>query len=276
MKDTMIRRPVVAGQFYPADKKGLEEALSSLMKEGRSATTKNRVKGLILPHAGYMYSGSVAGLTVSSSSLKSTVIILGPNHTGLGTAFSVMTEGVWQTPLGEVKIDEVLAKKIVGQSKHLKSDTLAHHSEHSIEVLLPFLQFLTKEIKFVPIILMQAKSSIYKSIASDIFQVIEKFHLENDITIIASSDMTHYESQDSASQKDHYAIEAIEKLDTDTLHKRVEEKDISMCGVAPVAVMLEVTKLLGAQKANLVKYQTSGEVTGDFSSVVGYAGMRVN
>lgn len=274
---TIIRKPAVAGQFYPANKNKLEETISSLIAVSADKTvTKNRVKGIVLPHAGYVYSGSVAAATVNSSELKNTFIILGPNHTGLGEPFSVMTEGRWQTPLGEVEIDAQLALKMVEESPYLRSDTLAHASEHSIEVLLPFLQYAKKEIKFVPIIIAQAELKVYEAIARDIVRAINALRKSGNIVLVASSDMTHYESRESAQKKDNYAIEAIINLDTESLLKRVKERGITMCGVAPVAIMLEAAKSLGAKEAKLVKYQTSGDVTGDYSSVVGYAGIRVS
>ncbi len=272
-----IRKPAVAGQFYPANKEKLEEAIVSLIKKGlNSNAAKNRVKGLILPHAGYQYSGAVAAETVASSELQSTFIILGPNHTGMGESFSVMTEGYWQTPLGDVEIDFKLADEIVKNSKYFKSDTLAHLTEHSIEVLLPFLQFVKGKIKFVPIVVARADEDIYKLLAKDIYNALVSLKKEEDVLLIASSDMTHYESHESATKKDQYAIEAILGLDAQELLKRVNEMDISMCGIAPVAIMLETAKNLGAHHANLVKYQTSAEATGDYSSVVGYAGVRVH
>ena len=273
----MIRKAVVAGQFYPGNKKELEEKLSDLMGDtGGSSIKKDAVYAVILPHAGYMYSGQVAADTLSSVELKDTLIILGPNHTGLGKPFSVMTEGSWQTPLGEVVIDTVLAQKIVVSSQYLKSDTLAHEMEHSIEVLLPFLQYAQKKLKFVPIVIARAEPFIYKQIARDIVRAIRELSLEKDVSIVASSDMTHYESQQAAQNKDNYAIESIIHLNADELLKRVEEKHITMCGVAPVAIMLDIVKELGATRAHLVNYRTSGDVTGDYDSVVGYAGIKIN
>ncbi len=272
----MIRKPVVAGQFYPQQKKQLEEMIVRLVTGVSSqATPKNRIKAIVLPHAGYQYSGGVAAATVSVSELQETLIILGPNHTGQGESFSVMTEGCWQTPLGDVPIDTKLAKALVAQSAYLKSDALAHDAEHSIEVLLPFLQFFQKKIKIVPIVVSRASSDIYKTIAQDIARVILALGINNDVSIVASSDMTHYEPQESAEKKDHYAIEPILQLDADNLLKRVEEKHITMCGVVAVVIMLEVAKELGAQKGELVRYQTSGDATGDYRSVVGYAGIKI-
>lgn len=272
----MIRKPVVAGQFYPNSKEKLEAMISSLLKDNPvSGVARRSVKGVVLPHAGYQYSGAVAAQTVSCCELKDTLIILGPNHTGLGKPFSVMTEGSWHTPLGDVAIDSTLAQAIVAGSSYLKADTLAHHSEHSIEVLIPFLQFFKKEIRIVPIVIAHAEAPAYKKIADDIVGAVNKLGRADDISFVASSDMTHYEPQKSAQKKDRQAIEAIEHLDMESLLGCVESFDITMCGVAPVSVMLEIVKKLGAREAHLVKYQTSGDASGDYNSVVGYAGMRI-
>ncbi|HOW35993.1 MAG TPA: AmmeMemoRadiSam system protein B [Candidatus Omnitrophota bacterium] len=271
-----IRNPIVAGQFYPKDKKKLEGTIAALLKDYPvSGIQKRAVKGIILPHAGYVYSGMVAAQTVSYSELKDTFVILGPNHTGLGEAFSVMSAGLWHMPMGDVEINEDLAQAMLESSSYLKKDTLAHHSEHSIEVLIPLLQYFNQSIKMVPIVISHADISAYKEIAGDIYQAIMKLGLTDQVTLVASSDMTHYESQKSAQAKDRQVISAIERLDVQGLLKCVEDSDISMCGVAPVAVMLEIAKKLGAKQADLVQYRTSGDVTGDQNSVVGYAGMRV-
>lgn len=271
----MIRKSAVAGSFYPGNKKKLEEVIALLFKNAGNKG-KNRVKALILPHAGYQYSGAVAAQTVSQAELKNTFIILGPNHTGMGKPFSVMAEGSWQTPLGEVEIDSELAQALLKESKHLEHDTEAHASEHSIEVLIPFLQFALGKIKFVPIVISRADKDIYRAIAGDIARAIKSLGRENDVLLIASSDMTHFEPRESAQRKDHYAIEAITHLDTDDFLRRIDREQISMCGVAPVAITLEAVKTLGAKEGQLVCYQTSGEATGDYDSVVGYAGIRIN
>jgi hypothetical protein len=234
---------------------------------------KEEVIGLVSPHAGYIYSGSVAGATIAKVKPKDTFIILGPNHTGRGKPFSIMTEGVWQTPLGEVVIDSRLAKQILDGSAYLEEDYSAHQYEHSIEVQLPFLQYFKSNIRLVPIVLAHATGSIYKEIGSAIARAIKD--LDREALIIASSDMTHYEPHESARRKDNSAIEAILALDEDELLKRVEELKMSMCGYAPVASLITAAKELGARGAELISYQTSGDATGDYGSVVGYAGIII-
>ena len=266
----MIRHPVVAGQFYPAPASQLKEMIGMMVDE---KAKKEEVIGLVSPHAGYIYSGPVAGATISRIKFKDTFIIMGPNHTGKGKPLSIMTEGVWQTPLGEVEIDSELAKQILATSSHLEEDQVAHQYEHSIEVQLPFLQYFKPDIRLVPIILSYYSAAAYKEIGKGIAQAIKD--LNRKAVIIASSDMTHYEPQQIAQRKDTQAIEAILDLNEDELLKRVEELQISMCGYAPAVTLISAAKQLGATRAELVRYQTSGDTTGDYSAVVGYAGIII-
>ncbi len=272
-KETNIRKPCVAGQFYPLDPKSLTKLISSFADK---ATQKNDVLGCMLPHAGYIYSGQVAVETISSVNIKDTVILLGPNHTGLGAAFSIMTEGIWQTPLGNIEIDQKLAKLFLDKSKYLKADILAHIDEHSLEVELPILQYFKSNFKIVPIALRTDDLSVLVKIAEELVSVIIENNLKSSVMFIASSDMTHYESEESAQKKDALAIEAIIALDENRLEVVVKESNISMCGFAPVSVLIKATKMLGAKTGKLIKYQTSGQTSGDFSSVVGYAGITIN
>lgn len=266
----MIRNPVVAGQFYPASASQLEAMIESFIDE---QVTREETIGLILPHAGYIYSGSVAGAVISKIKFKDTFVIMGPNHTGRGKPLSIITEGTWKTPLGEVEIDSELGKQILATSSHLKEDREAHQYEHSIEVQLPFLQYFKPGIRIVPIMLGYSTGAVLKEIGRGIARAI--IELDRGVVIIASSDMTHYEPQESARKKDTRAIEAILELNEDELLARVDELNISMCGYAPTVSLISAAKELGATGAELVKYQTSGDVTGDYSSVVGYAGIII-
>ncbi len=266
----MIRNPIVAGQFYPGSPSALEAQIEGFIDE---QAPKEEVIGLVSPHAGYIYSGPVAGAVISRVKFKDTFVIMGPNHTGMGRRFSIMTEGTWRTPLGEVEIDSELGKSILTASSHLQEDEAAHLQEHSIEVQIPFLQYFNRDVKIVPIILASADGATYKEIGRGIAKAIKD--LNKEVVIMASSDMTHYEPQESANRKDKQAIEAILELNEDELLKRVEELRITMCGYAPAVSLLTACKELGAGEAELVKYQTSGDVIGDYSSVVGYAGIII-
>lgn len=266
----MIREPIVAGQFYPGSPSSLEAQIKRFVDE---KALKEEVIGLVLPHAGYIYSGPVAGAAMSRTQFKDTFIILGPSHTGHGRPFSIMTEGTWKTPLGEVGIDSQLGKEILTRSTHLEEDHVAHLYEHSIEVQIPFLQYFKRDIKIVPIVLSHSTAAVYKEIGKGIADAIKELNAE--VVIIASSDMTHYEPQELAGRKDTQAIDAILELNEDELLRRIEELHISMCGYAPTISLISAAKELGAKRAELVRYQTSGDVTGDYTSVVGYAGILI-
>ncbi|MFA5374319.1 MAG: AmmeMemoRadiSam system protein B [Dehalococcoidia bacterium] len=267
----MFRFPVVSGRFYPGTRSFLEERIDDLID--RKAPAED-VLGVLCPHAGYNFSGAVAGAAISRVKFKDTFIILGPNHTGLGQPCSIMVEGTWRTPLGDVEIDSELAQAVLGSSSYLQKDEKAHMEEHSIEVQLPFLQYFKEDVKFVPIVLMgDAAGDVYKDIGKGIAKVIKES--EKKVVIMASSDMSHYEPQAAAKENDFKAIEAILALDADELLKRIKDHHITMCGYAPVATMIHACKELGAKKAELVMYQTSGDVTGDFHRVVGYASVII-
>ncbi len=266
----MLREPAYAGQFYPGTASQLRAMIESFID---GDAEKENVVGLVAPHAGYIYSGAVTGEVISRVIFKNTFIILAPNHTGYGKPFSVMTSGYWRTPLGEVQIDAELAQKLISISSYLKEDPAAHEFEHSIEVQLPFLQFFKPDVKIVPVVLSVGTPEIYKEIGYGIARALQE--LNREAVIFASSDMSHYEPQNIARKKDRQAIEAMLDLNPDELLKRVEDQDISMCGYAPAAVMLTAARELGGSQAKLVKYQTSGDISGDFNRVVGYAGIIV-
>ncbi|MEW6101818.1 MAG: AmmeMemoRadiSam system protein B [Candidatus Omnitrophota bacterium] len=273
MGQDKVRKAAVAGQFYPGKAKDLEEQIKAFI-EGKPE--RKKAIACMLPHAGYIYSGRVAVKTVSSIDLPQTLVLMGPNHTGSGEEFSIMSEGTWQTPLGEIEIDSGLAKRMLEGSCYLKDDSLAHAYEHSLEVELPILQFFRKDFKIVPIAFLSGDIEALKKIGSEIAGAIKDSGSEDSVLLVASSDMTHYEPQEYAQKKDNKAIESILELDEDSLIRRILSLNISMCGYAPVAVMLKAAKLLGAKGGRLIKYQTSGDITGDKESVVGYAGIIIN
>jgi MEMO1 family protein len=266
------RKPVVAGRFYPAQAAQLNSEISGYLDLNAE---KKQVLACMMPHAGYMYSGPVAGAVVSRIAVPEHVVLLGPNHTGQGVPFSLASQAAWKTPLGEVNIDTDLAEEILSASEYIEEDSLAHLSEHSLEVELPFLQYRRKDFRIVPICLASADLAALKSVGLAVAKAMEKLKLSKSTLVVASSDMTHYQPQKEAEKKDKLAIEAILELNEDKLWERVIKLDISMCGFAPVIAMLSCAKALGAKKAELVKYQTSGDITKDFSSVVGYAGIII-
>ena len=267
----MIREAAVAGQFYPGWAEELKETIGYMTSREEA---KVDVVGVVSPHAGYIYSGPVAGAVFSRIKFTDTFILIGPNHRGEGKPFSITTAGRWKTPLGEAEINAELAGAILKASGRLEADALAHLHEHSLEVQVPFLQYFKPGVKIVPILLSQAPPDVYEEVGRAVVRGLKQTGEE--AIIVASSDMTHYEPHEKAKAKDSLAIGAILALDADELAARIAKHGISMCGYAPVISLITAAKELGAQKAELVRYQTSGDSSGDYSSVVGYAGIIIS
>ena len=265
------RTPAVAGKFYPKNPVELEKKIACHL--GALSKNKRKAIGVVSPHAGLIYSGDVAGAVYSRIEIPKTVILLGPNHTGHGENISVMTEGTWSMPMGNIAIDEELATLICKETPIAKPDPAAHQFEHSLETQLPFLQYLIKKFLIVPICLKKVDFSICKKLSEGIVNILE--HTGKTALIIASSDMTHFESHKVAEEKDKKAIFKIKNRDAFGLDETVRQEQISMCGVNPVTVMLLCCEKLGAQKAEVIEYKTSGDVNGDKNRVVGYAGIIV-
>lgn len=284
MKKLEIRQPAVAGSFYDGDLKSLNIQIENcfLHKIGPgkiplvNPKRQNNIIGLISPHAGYMYSGPVAAngfYKIALGGKPDSIIILGPNHRGFGEDVSIMTEGKWKTPLGELEIDTEMADDILKNSKIIKNDKKAHQYEHSIEVQLPFIQYIFgKDIKFVPICMtrqdIDTDIEIAKSICSSV--------VDKNILIIASSDFTHYEPQEYAENVDKQAINAILEFNPEKLYDMIYHQNLTMCGPGPITVMLIACETLGSKKAELLKYATSGDVSGMYDQVVGYASLIIS
>jgi len=268
----MLRKPVVADMFYPGDKNRLMAQLESFL---RPVPEPKRVLAAISPHAGYIYSGGVAGAVFSQIRIPQTVVILGPNHRGIGAPVAINASGVWETPLGSVLINEGLATSILeaGSDCKIDDDPQAHALEHSLEVQVPFLQILRPDVTIVPLALSRVGYKGCQEIGLALAKGIKAY--AKDVLVVASTDMTHYESQEVARANDQAAIDKIMDLDPKGLYDTVAQKKISMCGVIPTTIALVACKTLGATKADLVKYATSGDVTGDYDQVVGYAGFTV-
>ena len=275
-----VRTPAVAGRFYP----GLAEELLREVHEFTSTakipieTGQIAAIGCVAPHAGYIYSGGVAGAVYSRLKIPERCVILCPNHTGKGRALAIMANTTWQTPLGEVAADADMGARLLRRFPALQEDSAAHRAEHAIEVQLPFLQTQQPELNIVPIAIGTGDFNVLRSLGEALADVIADRHEEDQkekVLIIASSDMNHYESDAITRVKDNKAIECVLAMDARALWEVVMNEDISMCGFGPTVVMLTAAKLLGATSAKLVKYATSGDVSGDYESVVGYAGIIV-
>ena len=266
-----VRTPAVAGKFYPRRSDELRRAVQEYISA--SETGPIAAIGCIAPHAGYIYSGHVAGAVYSRLAIPNRVIILCPNHTGMGHPLAIMTRTTWQTPMGDVAADSELGTALLQRFPALHEDSAAHRSEHAIEVQLPFLQMERPELKFLPIAVGTSDFNVLRELGEALADVMSA--RADKILIIASSDMNHYESDAITRVKDHKAIERVLALDPRGLWEVVMSEDISMCGFGPSVAMLTAAKRLGATSATLVKYATSGDVSGDRDMVVGYAGIVV-
>jgi AmmeMemoRadiSam system protein B len=274
-----IRRPTQAGAFYEGDAEALKAQIENcfLQEFGprkRAKVNKDgsrEIVGLICPHAGYMFSGAVAAnayFELASDGKPDTVVILGPNHTGYGSALAVVNEGFWRTPLGDVEVDGETANRIVHETRIVDVDELAHRFEHSVEVQLPFLQYLYgSDFKFVPVCFQMQDLASAVEVGNALVEVLAN----KNAVIIASSDMTHYEPQGNAAAKDMAALRAVEAMDEKLFFSVIERQNVTACGYGPIAALITAAKGLGAKEAKLLCYKTSGDTTGDYSSVVGYA-----
>jgi AmmeMemoRadiSam system protein B len=269
-----IRQPAVAGRFYPGDADDLRaEATAYLSQSDPAGKTSDRAIGCIAPHAGYVYSGHVAGAVFARIEVPRRCVVLCPNHTGIGRALAVMSEGAWRTPLGDVPIDSALATALKQLFPALEEDAAAHRAEHAAEVELPFLQLRQPDLTFVPIALGTQQFEVLEALGNALAETIAA--QRDHVLIVASSDMNHYEADVLTRIKDHRAIERILAMDARGLHEVVTGQNISMCGLGPAVVLLTAARKLGAKAAELVKYATSGDVSGDRARVVGYAGVVV-
>jgi len=274
-----VRRPCQAGAFYAGTPESLRKQIERcfLHELGPRKIPEvadngpRKIVGLICPHAGYMFSGPIAAhayYELAIDGKPDIVVLFGPNHTGYGSGLAVMNEGVWRTPLGDIEVDSAVANQIVRISGIVDVDDSAHNMEHSIEVQLPFLQYLyDSKFKIVPIcFLMQDLSS-----AREVGKVVGKVLAGKNAVVIASSDMTHYEPHERAKRKDRMALEAVEAMDEAKFYSAVESQNISACGCGPMVALIIASKALEAKEAKLLSYKTSGDIVGDYSSVVGYA-----
>ena len=266
-----VREPAVAGRFYPADPKALRRDVESYLAPRTPAL---KAIGCVAPHAGYIYSGGVAGAVFSAIEIPQQCIVLCPNHTGKGHPLAIMTSGHWRTPLGNVPISAQLGKELVTAFAGLAEDSAAHKSEHAIEVELPFLQILRPDVQFVPIAVGTAQLMILRELGKALASVIQD--CSSRPLLIASSDMNHYEDDATTRVKDRKAIDKILQLDPIGLYETVVDESISMCGFGPTVAVLTAAVELGANRAELVQYATSGDVSGDRDMVVGYAGIVIH
>lgn len=268
----MTRKAYVAGQFYPAGREELRKAVAGMIDP---AAERAKALALVSPHAGYIYSGPVAGAVFSSAVLPGIFVILGPGHREIGALFAIQTEGSWQTPLGDCPIETALASRIAAACPLVEANEKAHLGEHSLEVQLPFIQYFRDDAAIVPICIShEARYAELETLGRALARAIREDGRE--VLIVASTDMSHYVSQKTAEKKDRLAIRRVLELDPAGLVETVVSERISMCGFQPTAAALVASLDLGATEARLIRYGTSGDASGDYTQVVGYAGIRIS
>jgi AmmeMemoRadiSam system protein B len=273
----MKRSSAVAGYFYEKNPESLKSQIEECFKHKLgpglpnflSSEYKGKYPAFIVPHAGYIYSGPIAANAyklLAENERPETVVIIGPNHTGYGALVSIMKEGEWETPLGSVKINSDIANKLMKEYKMLTADYMAHLYEHSIEVQLPFLQYIYNRFDFVPICIMLQTLEVARELGNALAKVLKG----TNSVVIASTDLNHYENIEITYNKDEYVIDAVKKIDEVYLMKVIEDKNISMCGPCPTAAVLHYAKKMGCQKSTILAHATSGDTYGPKDSVVGY------
>lgn len=267
-----MRSPVVADRFYPGDPTALAGFLRQVVPAVPRAEKQEAI-AVISPHAGYVYSGGVAGETMAGVLVPDTVVILGPNHHGRGAPLAVGVED-WRMPLGDVAIELDLARRILEGSRVFREDETAHGYEHSLEVQVPFLQYCNSAVRIVPVVVSHVPYQVCQEAAGELARAIREYG--KPVLLVASTDMTHYESRQEAGRKDRQAIDRILRLDPRGLYDTVIGNRISMCGIVPTTIVLLAAKELGASEVRLVRYTDSGEASGDTHQVVGYAGLIIS
>jgi len=267
----LMREAAVAGQFYPGRSGELRKTVEMFVHRPEAGLLDAR--GILVPHAGYIYSGAVAGKVFSAVRLPKRFILLGPNHSGRGAALALAPAGTWRTPLGNVSIDADMNGSLMKAYPGLQEDPSAHRVEHCLEVQIPFLQVLQPELTFSAICLRTMDYSDLESLGHAMAQAIRA--ADEPVLLVASSDMTHYEDANTAARQDQFAIDRILAIDAMGLYRTVIEKNISMCGVAPTVAVLIACADLGAASARLIHYTNSGEPSGDYDRVVAYAGIAI-
>ncbi len=271
----VIRQPAVAGQFYPADASEIDTTLDKLIPP---STRKRKAIAVVSPHAGWMYSGHTAGLVYASVEMPDRVILVGPNHHGIGSRYAVYSSGSWHTPIGDVPVAEPLASELLDECDLLAEDARAHAAEHSLEVQVPMLLRANPNVHIVPLLIgggwpEAGGRAELKEIGHALRQCVHEYG--KPVLLVASTDLNHYEDQESSHKKDKLVLDAVVNLAPDALMDRVISAEVSMCGVAATYIVLWAALGLGAKRAELIEYRTSGDVSGDFERVVGYGGVVI-
>ncbi len=267
------RQPAVAGQFYTTDAAPLMEEVRGYLAQAQPKNAAHTILAMA-PHAGYYYSGIIAGVTLGQANLAKTVLLLGPNHTGLGKPFAVWPDGRWLFPGGSLAVDAELAAFLCEKEPLLEPDTLAHQREHSLEVMVPFLAALDPDTRIVPICVSHPSLDTLMGVGKAIGRALRGY--ERPVSMLVSSDMSHFVPHEVAKEQDTQALEPALRLDPVRFYETVRGEGISMCGVLPMTVGIAAALELGAQESEITGYATSGQINGEMRRVVGYAGMLVS
>lgn len=267
-----MRQPAVADRFYPGSPQALALAVQDLMPEVATADRRSAL-AVAAPHAGYVYSGNLAGKTLAQVVIPETVLLIGPNHRGQGNPVSLSSD-TWMMPFGPVLCEEKLCHDLVHRSPAFRIDETAHRLEHSLEVQLPFLQKVQRHLRIVPLVISHISYSLCEELAQTIAGAITAH--DGKVLIVASTDMNHYESRQKTEKKDRMALRCIERFKPDELYRTVQDEQITMCGVVPVVIAMLAAQALGGGTTELVGYTDSGHISGDTRQVVGYAGVIIN
>lgn len=270
----MDRKPIVAGRFYAENPKELKGELEKFVGRVTKKSKGPHDRLVMVPHAGYVFSGETCGKTLAAASLAPTVILLGPNHTGLGAPLSVWSKGCWNFPGGKLDVDENLAKELLESGAGFVHNEAAHTREHSLEVLIPFLHYVNPATKIVPVCVSESSIKSLKKAGEALAEIIERCPM--DVSIVVSSDMSHFISSDMAKKLDSIALEAVIRMEPEAFYSEIISNKISMCGVLPMTLAMYAVRKAGAVRGKLLDYTNSGKVTGDYESVVAYAGIIIS
>jgi MEMO1 family protein len=277
----LLRKPAVAGQFYPANPEELSTTIDQCylhpLGPGRmppAPEASAKLAAVVCPHAGYIFSGPVAAhsyLHISSLPHPEIIVVVGPNHYGIGSGVSTFQGGEWETPLGRMRVDSDASKKLVDLAGVVAFDPGAHRLEHSLEVQLPFLQKIYgSAVPFLPISLLFQDIETASAVSGALVEIVSG----KKAVLVASSDLTHYERAKAAKEKDNALLDHVVRMDVEGFYSTLERLQITACGFGAIATLMEVARKLGLARGELLKYATSGDTTGENLQVVGYGALR--
>jgi len=264
-----IRPPAVAGMFYPEKKISLDQEVAKVLEESREVDLDGEIIGMVVPHAGYMFSGGVAARAYRQifESKIDVIVVIAPSHCEYFTEISIYDGYAYSTPLGTLPVDKDLAQELTELSPQIVLSEKGHRfEEHALEVQLPFLQKIVEDFNFIPIVMGEHSQDNIQSLANALAQVLK----DKKALIVASTDLSHFYNDEKANSLDQVVVDDIENFDEEKLFQDLQNGDCEMCGGGPAIVAMKACKLLGASKSQVLLYRNSGDITGDRNEVVGY------